>query len=107
MHRLVVLHGQTESSGGFSCQTNDGVAVGTIVGDFELYDGIIVADNLVDIVANLAVLIIEDPDAVENCVGEIVQSQAQFFQTAEHAVGNFATELALGDVYTAGQVGIV
>ena len=106
-HRLMVLHGQAESGGGFSCQADDGVAVGTVIGDFKIHHSVVVADDGVDIVAGLAVFVIQNPDAVGIGVGQIILGQTQFRKGAEHTVGYFATEFALGDVYAAGKIGIV
>ena len=106
-HRLVVLHGQIESSSSFPGQTDDGEAVGTVVGDFKVNHGVIVADHQIDVFTDGAVLIIQNPDAVLEDAGQIVFGQTQFFVAAEHAVGLFASQLALGDVNAAGQPGIV
>ena len=105
-HRLVVAHGFTEGGGSFPGKTDDGVAVGTVVGDFKIHHRVVVADDLVDVVAGLAVLL-ENPDAVLNGVGEIPQGQTQLLQRAEHSVGLFPPELALGDVNAPGQPGVV
>ena len=104
---LVVLHFHAESGGGFTGQADDGVAVGTVVGDFEINNGVVVADDQVDVIADLAILVVQDPDAVSENAGQIVLGQAQLLEGAQHAVGLFTAELALGDVNTAGQPGIV
>ena len=105
-HRLVVAHGLAEGGGSFPGKTYDGVAVGTVVGDFKFHHRVVVADDLVDVVAGLAVLL-DNPDAVLNGVGEIPQGQPQLLQRAEHSVGLFPPELALGDVNAPGQPGVV
>ena len=104
---LVVVHGLAEGGSGLTGQADDGVAVGTVVGDLEVNDGVVVADDLVDVLADGAGLIVQDPDAIEDGVGEVAQGQTQLFQAAEHAVGLDAAQLALGDVDAAGQPGVV
>ena len=106
-HRLVVAHGLMEGSGGLSGQTDDGVAVGTVVGDLKVHHGVIVANDLVDVLTYMAVLVIQDPDAVSVGTGKIVLGQTQLGKGAEHTVGRNTPELALGDVDAAGQVGVV
>ena len=103
----MVTHGLVEGSGGFPGQTDDGIAVGAIVGDFEIHHGIVIADDQVDILAHGAGLVIENPDAVGIGAGQVVLGQAQLGEGAEHAVGLLAPELALGDMHAAGQPGVV
>ena len=106
-HRLVVTHVLAESSGSFPGQADDGVAVRTVVGDFKIHHGIVVADYLVDVLTHLAIFVVENPNAVGVGVGEVVLGQAQLGEGAEHTVGQFPPELALGDVDTPGQPGVV
>ena len=106
-NRLVVRHLHAESGSGFTGQADDAVAVGTVVGDFEFHHGVVIADNQIDVVANLAILVIENPDTVGIGIGQIVLGQTQLGKGAEHTVGLYAPELALGDMHTADQPGIV
>ena len=106
-HRLVVVHGLAEGGGSFPGKADDGVAVGAVVGDFKIHDGIVVANDQIDVLTNRAVLVVQNPDAVSVSTGQIVLSQAQLGKGAEHTVGQFAPELALGDVHAAGQPGVV
>ncbi len=106
-HRLVVLHFLAEGGGGLSGQADDGVAVGPVVGDFEIHNGIVIADDQVDVLTYLAVFVIQNPDAVGVSAGQIVLGQSQLGEGAEHTVGQLPAELALGDVYAAGQPGIM
>ena len=102
-----MFHLHTEGSGGFTGQADNGVAVGTVIGDFKVHNGIVIADDQIDVVAYRAGLVIEDPNAVQNGIWIVVQGQTQLFQTTEHTIGNLAAELALGDMNAAGQVGVV
>ena len=102
-HRLVVTHGLAEGGGSFPGKADDAVAVGAVVGDLKIHNGVVVADDEVDVLANRAVLVIEDPDAVGEHAGQVVLSQSQLSEGAEHTVGRFAPELALGDVNAAGE----
>ena len=103
----MVLHLHAKGRCRFPGKADDGIAVGAVVGDFKIHNGIIVSDDQIDIVAHLAILVIEDPDAVGISLGKIVLSQTQFGIGAEHTIGFFATELALGDVNTAGEIRVV
>src|SRR5699024_10210490 len=105
-HGLVVAHGPVEGRGGLPGQTDEAEAVGPVVGDFKFHHGVVVADDLVDVLTNGAVLL-ENPDAVLDGIGEVVEGQVQLLEGAEHAVGGHAPELALGDMDAAGQVGVV
>ena len=78
-HRLV------ESGSGLAGQTEDGIAVRAVVRDLKVHNGVVAADDGVDVVAGLAVLL-QDPDAVLNGIGEVVERQAELLQGAEHAV---------------------
>ena len=42
---VMVLHLLTESCSSFTGQADDGITVGTVIGNFEVHDGIIVADD--------------------------------------------------------------
>ena len=102
-HRLVVTHGLAEGGGSFPGKADDAVAVGAVVGDLKVHNGVVVADDEVDVLANGAVLIIENPDAVGEHAGQVVLSQSQLGEGAEHTARHFAPELALGDVNAAGE----
>ena len=104
--RLVVAHLLAECCGSFPGKTNNRVAIGAIIRDLKINDGIIIADHGVDIIAGFAILL-DDPNAVFNGIGEIAQRQIQLFQRAKHAVGNLTTQLALGNMNAARQIGIV
>ena len=106
-NRLVMLHLHTKSSRRLPCQTDDRVAIGTVIGNFEVHNSVIIADDQIDIITGLTVLFIENPDAVCKHTGQIILSQAQFLKGAEHTVGLFTPELALGDMNTAGQPGVM
>ena len=106
-HRLVVTHGLAEGGGSFPGKADDAVAVGAVVGDLKIHNGVVVADDEVDVLANRAVLVIEDPDAVGEHAGQVVLGQTQLGEGAEHTVGRFAPELALGDVNAAGEPGVM
>ena len=84
-NRLVMLHGKAEGGSGLSCQADDGVAIGSVVGDLKIHDGIIVADDFVNILADFAGLF-DDEDTVGDGVGEVILGKAQLFQTAQHTV---------------------
>ena len=105
-HRGVVVHGQGEGGGSLPGQADDGVAVRPVVGDLKLHHRIVVANDGVDVIARLAVLL-QNPNAVFLGVGKIPQGQAQLLQGAEHAVGPLPPELPLGDVHAPRQPGIV
>ena len=106
-HRLVVFHGLAEGRRGLPGQSDDGIAVGPVVGDFKIHHGIVVADDGVDVIAGLTGIGLQNPDAVGIHAGQVVLGQAQLREGAQHAVGHFPSELALGDMHTAGQIGIV
>lgn len=59
---LMVAHRHIEGCCRFSCKSQKTVAVGAVVGDLKFHYGIVVSDDLVDILAYTAVLIVEDPD---------------------------------------------
>ena len=101
-----MLHGQIESCRGFTGKTDDRVAVRTVVGDFKVHYGVVIADDGVDVITGFAVFL-QNPDAVFNGIGKIIQGKPQFFQGAEHAVGNLAAKLALGNMDAAGQTRIM
>ena len=105
-NRLMMLHGQIESCRGFTGKTDDRVAVRTVVGDFKIDHGVVIADDGVDVITGFAVFL-QNPDAVFNGIGKIIQGKPQFFQGAEHAVGNLAAKLALGNMDAAGQTRIM
>ena len=66
-----MAHRGLECGGGFSCQTDDGITVRTVIGDFKINNSIIVANDGIDIIAGLAVFF-NDPDSVFDCIGEII-----------------------------------
>ena len=94
-----MFHFHTECSSRFPGKTDDGVAVGTVVGDFKFYNGVVVADHFVNILTHMAVFVIENPNAIHESLGQIVGCQTQFCDGAKHTIGFFAPELAFGDVY--------
>ena len=102
-HRLVVTHGLAEGGGSFPGKADDAVAVGTVVGDLKIHNGVVVADDEVDVLTDGALLVVENPDAVGEHAGQVVLGQTQLGEGAEHTVGRFAPELALGDVNAAGE----
>ena len=102
----MVLHGLIKGGCRLACKTEDGIAVRAVVRNFKIHDGVVVADDLVDVVAGLAVLL-QNPDAVLNGIGEVVEGQTQLFQGAQHAVRRLAAQLTLGDVHAAGEPGVV
>ena len=106
-HGLVVAHMLAKGGGSFPGQADDGVAIGPVVGDLEVNDGVVIADNQVNVIAGLSGVGLQDPDAVGEDAGQIVLGQAQFREGAEHTVGHLAPEFALGDVYAAGQIRVV
>ena len=101
--RLVVTHGLAEGGGSFPGKADDAVAVGAVVGDLKVHNGVVVADDEVDVLANRAVLVVENPDAVGEHAGQVVLGQSQLGEGAEHTARHFAPELALGDVNAAGE----
>ena len=106
-HRFVVFHRQTECSSGFTGKADDGVAVGTVIGDFEVNDGIVIANHQIDVIAGFAIFIVKNPDTVLVGAGQVILSQSQLNIRAEHTIGGDTAELALGDVNTTGQPGVV
>ena len=104
--RLVVLHRQVEGGGRLTGKANERIAVGTVVGDFEFYHRVIIADDGVDVITGLAILF-QNPDAVLDGIGNVVEGQVQLLNGAEHAIGDLTPELALGNLDTAGETGIV
>ncbi len=57
-HRLVVLHFFAKGSGGLSCQTDDGIAVGPVIGNLKVHDGVVIADDQIDVLAHDAAFVI-------------------------------------------------
>ena len=101
-----------EGNSSFSCQTLHAQAVGTVGSDFEFYQAVISADDGLDVLTGGQItgqfgVIAENQNAVFDGIGEIVNGYVQFLYGAQHTVGLFATELALGDVNAAGQIGVV
>ena len=106
-HRLVVHHRQAECSSRLTGKTDNRVAVGSVIGNFKIDDSIIVADHQIDIITGLAVLVIQNPNTVSVCFGQIVLGKTQLSKGAEHTIGNFTAKLALCNVNTTGQVRVV
>ena len=106
-HRVMMLHMPAKGGCGFPGQADDGVAVRPVVGDLKIHHGVVIADDQVDVIPRLSGLRLQDPDAVGKDPGQIILGQAQFPKGAEHTVGHFSSELALGDVNAAGEPGIV
>ena len=102
----MVAHGTVKGGGGLPSQADDGVAIGTVVGDFKIHHGVVISNDGIDVIAGLAILF-QNPDAILDGIGEVVQGEPQLLQGAEHAVGRFTPELAFGDVDAAREPGVV
>ena len=72
-----MTHGLAEGGGSFPGKADDAVAVGAVVGDLKIHNGIVVTDDEVDVLTNRAIFIIENPDAVGEHAGQIVLGQTQ------------------------------
>ena len=105
--RLMVLHRYVKRRRGLARKTDQTVAVRTVVRDLKFHNGVVVADDLVDVLPDMAVLVVQDPDAVGFRVRQIVLRQRQLAERAQHARRCDAAQLALRDVHAAGQVGVV
>ena len=83
--RLMVAHRAVKRGGCFAGKTDDGVAVGAVIGDLEINNGIVIANDGIDVVPGLAVLL-QNPNAVFNCIGNVVERQPKLLDGAEHTV---------------------
>ena len=101
--RCFDVQGLAEGHGSLSRQTDHRQAVRTVGGDLKFHRGVVQTDCLVDVLSRLAVLLDEE-DAVLDGIGKVVLGQTQLAQRAQHAIALHATELALFNVNTAGQV---
>ena len=104
---LMMAHGNVERRRRLAREAEKGIAVRAVVRDLEFYDGVVVADDFVHVLADLYALVIEDPDAVFIGRRAVVDGEAELFERAQHAVRLHAAELSLRDVDAAGKIGIV
>ena len=100
-------HRDIERCGGLAGEAQQGIAVRAVVRDLKFDDRIVRTHDVVDVLADGAVLVVQNPDAVLVCVRHIVLRQTQLLERAEHAAGLHAAELALRDMHAAGEPGIV
>ena len=103
----MVLHRHVERGGRLTGEPDERIAVRAVVRDLEFDDGIIVADDDVHILADLAALVVQNPDAVGIRLRAVMLGQAKLLVGAQHTTGFHASQLALRDVDAAGQVRIV
>ena len=106
--RCVELQRDIEGGSGFSRETDDTHAVGTVRRDLELGDDIVETDGLTDVHArDFLAVVAEDEDTILDGVGEVVDRDAQFGDGAHHALRDFTAHLALGDLGASGDHGVV
>ena len=67
----------------------------------QLHDAVVETADLADIIAGVAVLF-KDENAVLDRVGEVALLQAELAERAEHALAEFAAQLAGVDLLAAG-----
>ena len=68
----MMVHRQVEGRCALPGQAQQAVAVGAVVRNLKFHDGVIVADDLVDILPRGAGFIVQNPDAVGKDAGQIV-----------------------------------
>jgi hypothetical protein len=68
---------RAEGDGALARQADDGQAVRPVVRNLEFDDAVVRADDRPDVVAGLAVVLLQDEDAVLDSVGEIVQVELE------------------------------
>ena len=102
--RLMVLHRHIECGSRLTGKANERVAVRAVVCDLKFDDGIIVADDDVHVLTDLAAFVVQNPDTVCIRLGAVVLCQTEFLIRAQHAAGLNAAQFALCDVDAARQV---
>ena len=95
-----------EGSCGLAGQTDHAQAVRTVRGDLEIGDPVVQTEYLFDVLANRGAGR-QEQDAVLARIRHAAVGQAEFLERAHHAVGRHAAQLALGDLHTARQGGLV
>ena len=95
-----------EGSCGLASQTDHAQAVRTVRGDLEIGNPVVQTEHLFDVLANRGAGG-QEQDAVLARIRHAAVGQTEFLERAHHAVGRHAAQLALGDLYAAGQGGLM
>ena len=99
----VQLEGLVKRHGGLARQTDHGQAVRAVGRDLKLDHMVVRTDDGGDVVTGLHAVLLQDPQAVLNGVGIVVQRQAELLERAHHAVGRLAAQRAGVDLLAVGQ----
>ena len=99
----VQLQGLAEGHGGLARQTDHGQAVRAVGRDLKLDHMVVCTDDGGDVVAGLHAVLLQDPQAVLNGVGIVMQRQAELLERAHHAVGRLTAQRAGVDLLAVGQ----
>ncbi|MPM48654.1 hypothetical protein SDC9_95380 [bioreactor metagenome] len=101
--RGVELEGLAEGGGGLPGEADDTETVRPVGRDLKLHDVIVITDELGNVVAGLHVVLVEDPDAVGDAVGELGLLGVKISKSA-YAIftGVIGHQIALMEVLTVG-----
>ena len=95
-----------EGSCGLAGKADHAQAVRTVGRDLEVGDPVVQTEYLLDVLTNRGAGR-QEQDAVLAGIRYAAVAQAEFLERAHHAVGRHAAQLSLGDLYAAGQGGLV